>query len=214
MEKKVKTESTLLDTYLDYHNLTILPHKGAKEPKRDGMPFMPMLLMDAMNMLYEEYIASSPLRHKEKQLRTRWHEAYNHYISQEFLPFNDDQKCEICELMNDFEEHINNEVEMFRVASMSKFMSYDTDIRITLSAILACNALAQSAQILYKAQRRKENAYIASVESWSLKFLNEYADKKIDRSAVQVDLNQYQDLNIASRKLCGKVVDFAVGYKL
>lgn len=178
------------------------------------MPFMPMLLMDAMNMLYNEYIAPLPLRHREKQLRTRWHEAYKHYIKQEFMAFNDDQKCEICELMNDFEEHINNEVEMFRVASMSKFMAYDTDIRITLSAILACNALAQSAQILYKAQRRKENAYIASVESWSLKFLNEYADKKIDRSVGQVDLNQYQDLNIASRKLCGKVVDFAVGCKL
>lgn len=214
MEKKEKIEQTLLDTYLDYHHLTILPRKGAKEPTRDGMPFMPMMLMDAMNMLYDEYIALLPLKHREKQLRTRWHEAYKHYIKQEFLPFSDDQKCEICELMNDFEEYINNEVAMFRVASMSKFMSYDTDIRITLSAILACNALAQSAQILYKAQRRKENAYIASVESWSLKFLNEYADKKIDRSVGQIDLNQYQDLNIASRKLCKKVVDFARGCKL
>lgn len=213
METKEKIEHTLLDTYLTYHNLT-LRSATSQEPRRDGMPFIPMLLMDAMNMLYNEYIAPLPLKHKGKQLRTRWHDAYKHYISQEFMAFNDDQKCEICELMNDFEEHINNEVEMFRVASMSKFMSYDTDIRITLSAILACNALAQSAQILYKAQRRKENAYIASVESWSLKFLNEYADKKIDRSVGQVDLNQFQDLNIASRKLCGKVVDFARGCKL
>ena len=204
---------SLLDTYLDYHNLT-LRSTTSEPPKRDGMPFMPMLLMDAMNMLYEEYIAPLPLKHKEKQLRTRWHEAYKHFINQEFMAFDDDQKCEICELMNDFEEYINNEVEMFRVASMSKFMSYDTDIRITLSAILACNALAQSAQILYKAQRRKENPYIASVESWSLKILNEYADKRIDRSVGQVDLNQYQDLNIASRKLCGKVVEFAKRCKL
>ena len=211
LSKKVM-EKNLLDTYLDYHNLT-LRSTTSEPPKRDGMPFMPMLLMDAMNMLYEEYIAPLPLKHREKQLRTRWHEAYKHYINQEFMAFDDDQKCEICELMNDFEEYINNEVEMFRVASMSKFMSYDTDIRITLSAILACNALAQSAQILYKAQRLKENAYIASVEVWSLKFLNEYADKKIDRSAVQVDLNKYQDLNIASRKLCGKVVEFARGCK-
>lgn len=173
------------------------------------MPFMPMLLMDAMNLLYEEYIAPLPLRHAEKQLRTRWHDAYKHYISQEFLPFSDDQKCEICELMDDFEEHINNEVELFRVASMDKFMQYDTDIRITLSAILACNALAQIAQILYNAQRKRENSYIASVESWSLKLLNEYADKKIDRSATQVDLNKFQDLNIASRNMCKAIVDFA-----
>lgn len=204
---------SLLDTYLTYHNLTILPRKGTKEPTRDGMPFMPMLLMDAMNLLYEEYIAPLSLKHRGKQLRTRWHEAYKHYINQEFMAFDDDQKCEICELMNDFEEHIHNELEVFRVATMGKFMQYDTDIRITLSAILACNALAQSAQILYKAQRKRENSYIASVESWSLKLLNEYADKKIDRSATQVDLNQFQDLNIASRNMCKAVVDFAIGCK-
>lgn len=212
MDKKVKNESTLLDTYLAYHNLT-LRSTTSQEPKRDGMPFMPMLLMDAMNLLYEEYIAPMPLRHKQKHLRTQWHEAYKHYINQEFMAFDDDQKCEICDLMNNFEEHINNEVEMFRVASMGKFMQYDTDIRITLSAILVCNALAQSAQILYKAQRKRENSYIASVESWSLKLLNEYADKKIDRSATQVDLNKFQDLNIASRNMCKAVVDFAIGCK-
>lgn len=204
---------SLLDTYLTYHNLT-LRSTTSQEPKRDGMPFMPMLLMDAMNLLYEEYIAPMPLRHKQKHLRTQWHEAYKHYINQEFLPFSDDQKCEIVELMDDFEEHINNEVELFRVTVMSKFMQYDTDIRITLSAILACNALAQSAHILYKAQRRRENTYIASVESWSLKLLNEYADKKIDRSATQVDLNKFQDLNIASRNMCKAVVDFARGCEL
>ena len=213
MDKKVKTESTLLDTYLTYHNL-VLRSTTSEPPKRDGMPFMPMLLMDAMNLMYEEYIAPLSLRHAEKQLRTRWHEAYKHYINHEFLPFSDDQKCEICDMMNDFEEHIHNSVEMFRVASMGKFMQYDTDIRITLSAILACNALAQSAQIIYKAQRKRENAYIASVESWSLKLLNEYADKKIDRSATQVDLNKFQDLNIASRNMCKAVVDFARGCKL
>jgi hypothetical protein len=204
---------SLLDTYLDYHNLT-LRSTTSQEPKRDGMPFMPMLLMDAMNLLYEEYIAPLPLKHREKQLRTRWHDAYKHYISQEFLPFSDDQKCEICDLMNDFEEYIHNEVEIFRVASMNKFMKYDTDIRITLSAILACNALAQSAQILYKAQRRKENDYIVAVESWSYKLLNEYADKKLDRSATQTDLNKYQDLSVASKNMCNAIIDFAQRCKL
>lgn len=199
---------SLLDTYLDYHNLA-LRSTTSQEPNRDGMPFMPMLLMDAMNLLYEEYIAPMPLRHKQKHLRTQWHEAYKHYINQEFMAFDDDQKCELCDIMDDFEEYIHNEVEMFRVASMSRFMQYDTDIRITLSAILACNALAQSAQILYKAQRKRENSYIASVESWSLKLLNEYADKNTDRSATQVDLNKFQDLTIASRNMCKSVVDFA-----
>ena len=212
--KPTSQGKSLLDTYLDYHNLTILPRKGTKEPRRDGMPFMPMLLMDAMNMLYDEYIAPLPLKHREKQLRSRWHEAYHHFTSEFFLPFDDDQKCEICDLMDEFEEQINTEVEMFRVAVMSRFMQYDTDIRLTLSAMLACNALAQSAQIIYRAQRHKDHGYIKSVEEWSLKLLNEYADKRIDRTSRNIDLNEFEPLRIASQKMCNKVRAFAERCKL
>ena len=211
MEKKVKTESTLLDTYLTYHNLTILPRKGAKEPNRDGMPFMPMLLMDAMNVIYINYIAKLPLKHKEKQIRTRWHEAYGHFIKQELMAFNDDQKCDICDLMDAFEEHIHNEVEMFRVASMSRFMQYDTDIRLTLSAILSCNILAQSAEYVWNALRgrKKENMYIKSVVHWSHELLDVYGDNRIDRTQKKIDLNQFEDIRIAVNKLCVAIGDYA-----
>jgi hypothetical protein len=203
--------TSLLDTYLDYHNLTILPRKGVKEPTRDGMPFMPMLLMDAMNMLYDEYIAPLPLKHREKQLRTRWHDAYKHYISQEFMAFDDDQKCEICELMNDFEEHINNEVEIFRTTVMSKFMSYDTDVRLTISAILGCNILAQAAEYLWIAMRgkKKANVYITSVVDWSQKMLNEYGKNRIEKNSKTIDLNTYKDLNVATNRVCKSVISYA-----
>jgi hypothetical protein len=214
MEKKEKTEHTLLDTYLDYHHLTILPRKGAKEPKRDGMTFMPMLLMDAMNMLYDEYIAPLPLRHEQKRLRSWWHDAYMQFVAQAFMPFNDDQKDELVTKMLEFEDDIHDEVEMFRVASMNHFMGYDTDVRIALSAILACNALAQSAQILYKAQHRKENKSIALCEQWSLKLLNKYGDDVLDRTVKQIDLNSHQDTMLASKKMCSAVVKFAEKWRL
>ena len=211
MKSKEIKRGDLLSTYLTYHNLTILPRKGAKEPKRDGMPFMPMLLMDAMNMLYEEYIAPMPLKHREKQLRTRWHEAYRHYMSFEFLAFSEDEQTELCNIMDDFNAHIHNEVEMFRITIMGKFMQYDTNIRLTLSAILACNALAQSAQIIYRAQRRKNNSYIESIEAWSLKLLNEYANSRIDRSTMECNLNKFRDVGLASKRLCNVIIEFAEG---
>lgn len=212
MENEVKTKSTLLDTYLAYHNLT-LRSTTSQEPKRDGMPFMPMLLMDAMNLLYEEYIAPMPLKHKEKQLRTRWHEAYKHYIRQEFMAFNDDQKCEICDIMDDFGKAIHNEVEIFRATVMSKFMSYDTDVRLAISAILGCNILAQLAEYLWIAMRGKMNAnvYITSVVDWSQKLLNEYGDNRIERSAKTIDLNTYKDLNVATNRVCKSVISYAQG---
>lgn len=213
MEKKVKNESTLLDTYLDYHNL-VLRSTTSEPPKRDGMSFMPMLLMDAMNLLYEEYIAPLPLRHKEKQLRTRWHEAYKHYISQEFIAFDDEQKGEICELMDDLESYIHNEIEIFRTTVMSKFMQYDTEVRLVLSATLGSNLLAQGAGMLWKSMRIGNNPYIDSVEFWSLVFLNEYANKRIDRRVRETDLNMFSDLNLACKKLCDKIIEFAEKIKL
>lgn len=205
---------SLLDTYLDYHNLTILPRKGTKEPRRDGMPFMPMLLMDAMNMLYDEYVAPLPLRHEQKRLRSWWHEAYMQFVAQAFMPFNDGQKDELVTKMLEFEDEIHDDVEMFRVASMNHFMAYDTDIRIALSAILACNALAQSAQILYKAQHRKENKSIALCEQWSSKLLDKYGDDVLDRTVRQIDLNSHQDTMLASKKMCSAVIKFAEKCKL
>lgn len=202
---------SLLDTYLDYHNLTILPRKGAKETRRDGMPFMPMLLMDAMNLLYEEYIAPLPLKHREKQLRTRWHEAYKHFINQEFMAFNDDQKCVLCDRMNELEEAIHNEVEMFRVASMNHFMNYDINVRLTLSAILSCNILAQSAEYIWNALRGHKNAnqYINSVVIWSHELLSVYGDKVLDRTQKKIDLNTFNDLHLAVNKLCNAIGDYS-----
>lgn len=210
MEKKVKTESTLLDTYLAYHNLT-LRSTTSQEPKRDGMPFMPMLLMDAMNLLYEEYVAPLPLKHREKQLRTRWHEAYKHFINQEFMAFNDDQKCVLCDRMNELEEAIHSEVEMFRVASMNHFMNYDINVRLTLSAILSCNILAQSAEYIWNALRGHKNAnqYINSVVIWSHELLSVYGDKVLDRTQKKIDLNTFNDLHLAVNKLCNAIGDYS-----
>lgn len=217
MENKEKLgRSTLLDTYLDYHNLVIKPRSGCKEPQRDGMPFAPIFLMDAMNIIYTEYISPLPLRHREKQIRTRWHEAYKHFISEFFVPFNDDQKFEICELMDGFEEAIHNEVEVFRVAVMDKFMQYDTETRIVLSATLACNVLAQSSQYLWDAlhSRKKQNAYIISTIEWSHKFLESYGDKHINRTKKAIDLNEYKDINLAVNRICKKVLSYAKSIEL
>lgn len=205
-------EKNLLATYLSYNNLVMTPK--SKDAKLDGTPFMPMLLMDAMNMIYDDYIAKLPLRHKEKLLRTRWHEAYEHFIKQELMAFNDDQKLYICEsIMDDFEEFIHNQVEMFRVASMSRFMQYDTEVRLTLSAILSCSILAQSAEYIWNALRGrgKDNPYIKSIVHWSHELLNLYGDNRIDRTQKKIDLNKFEDIRIAVNKLCNAIGEYSKG---
>ena len=217
MEKKEKNEGkSLLDTYLDYHDLMLKPRVWQGEPQRDSMPFAPMFLMDAMNIIYTEHIAPLPLKHREKQIRTRWHDAYEHFMKGFFIPFDVDQQCELCELMDGFESAIHNEIEMFRIAVMDKFMKYDTQTRLVLSATLACNVLAQSAEYLWNAlhSRKKQNAYIISTIEWSHKFLELYGDKRIDRTSRAIDLNEYNDINLAVNRICKSVLSYAKSIEL
>lgn len=200
---------SLLDTYLSYHDLMI--RFKTQDAKPDGMIFMPLLLMDAMNMLYEEYIGLLPLKHREKQISKRWHEAFLHFTKQEFIAFDIDQQAEMCDIMNDFENTIHNDIEAFRVAVMNRFMEYDLEVRLVLSATLACNILAQSAEYIWLAMRGKRNAnhYITSVVDWSHKFLNEYGDKNIDRNVGRIDISSFQDVQIAVNKLCKSIANYS-----
>ena len=198
-------QKSLLDTYLKYHGWVLNP----KNSKRDAMPFVPMFLVDAMNLIYKQYIKPLPLRHRAKQMSNRWHEAYMHFIKEFFRPFDIDQQCELCDMVDEFNDYIHNEIELFRVEVMQRFMKYDADVRLTLSAILACNVLAQSAQIVHKGLTHKDNMYIASMESWSYKLLNEYADPRIDRTGKNINLNEYESLRNSVNNISKKVMEFA-----
>lgn len=136
-------------------------------------------------------------------------------LPQEENNLDKDKVCyAILSVANPIVAQIDDSEWTYEIGTMERFMKYDTDIRLILSATLACNVLAQSAQILWKAQRCKDNAHIASVESWSYKFLNEYADKKIDRTTRSIDLNTLEPLRKASQKICHKVVEFAESLQL
>lgn len=210
MEKKVNTPSTLLDTYFTYHNLTLL--SGSEH---DCAPLMPYMLMDAMNLIYDDYIKPLDLKHNLKHLRKQWHDAYLRLTSDFFRCFNADQQGEVVEIMDGLSAHIHNEVELFRVAVMNHFMHIESDTRVTLSAIIACNHLAQSAQILWKWVRRSRrgnmlaNPHIAIVENTSLRFFDEYARQyKVD-AKTEMDLTHIQTISDASHKLCEAIADFS-----
>lgn len=199
----------LLDTYLEKNNLILLPLKGETEVKRDGMIFMPILLMDVMNTIYLSFIGRKKLIHNEKHISKIWDKEYIQYISSELRAFDYEQQLEMCDIMDSFSDYINNDIELFRVSVMNKFMNYDTDIRLVIAASLACNALTQAAHIIYKQQRNHNNRHLEMIERWSLKFVNAYADKRLDRTNHPIDLNQFKDIGLCCKKMCKSVIDFA-----
>lgn len=210
MEKKETESKSLLDTYLTYHKLAIL--SGSEY---DCVPLMPYMLMDAMNLIYDDYIKPLDLKHNLKHLRKQWHDAYLRLTSDFFRCFNVEQQSEVVEIMDNLSEHIHNEVELLRVAVMNHFMNVDASTRVTMSAILACNHLAQSAQILWKWVRRSNrgnklpNPHIAIVENVSLRLFDEYAKlSKVDAQA-PVDLSNIETISNASHNLCKAIADFS-----
>jgi hypothetical protein len=128
------------------------------------------------------------------------------------MAFDYAQKCEICDIMDDFGKAIHNEVEIFRATVMSKFMSYDTDVRLVLSTTLSCNILAQASEWVWEVLRahKAKNPYIIAVVEWSHKFLNEYGDNRVNRGMKDIDLAKYQDLGMAINSLCKEIAKFKI----
>ena len=62
---------------------------------------------------------------------------------------------------------------------------------------------------MHKGLTHKDNMYIASMESWSYKLLNEYADPRIDRTAKNINLNEYESLRNSVNNISKKVMEFA-----
>lgn len=127
--------------------------------------------------------------------------------------FSEDEQFDVCEIMDSFSDFIHNDVEIFRVSIMRQLMKYDLETRVVLSAIIACNHLLQSAQVIwgYNFQdgrgRRDVNDHIRNMEHLSMEFLNEYVKgRKVYSDTIALDT--LPEVAKASKALCKRMVAF------
>lgn len=199
----------LMDTFIEKNHLRLV--RGDKE--HSSPLLLPYLMVDGMYCLYFEHIAELNVRHRLKHLKTQWETNYRRFLSKFMCVFSEDELVDLCDIMNDFSDFIHNDVEILRVAIMRQLDKYDLETRKTLSAVIACNHLLQSAQVIwgYNFQdgrgRKDVNDHIRNMEHLSMEFLNEFIKGRRVYSE-SIALDTLPEVAKASKALCKKMVAF------
>jgi hypothetical protein len=140
------TQRDIVNTYLTYKHRK----RTLGEREDNTLPLMPFFIMDVCYQIYCKDIKNIPCKHLMKQAKTRWNESYHKFTSDFFRAFNQDQTDYIVDLMDEFNDYIHNYVVMLK-SSVMNHISGDASFedKKILGALMVCNVLAQSAQILY-----------------------------------------------------------------
>ena len=195
----------LVDTYMAHLGYRRIAGHGAD-------PILPFFMLDVMLSIFNKEIKPVECKHKLKQIKKQWKAIYDRFNGEFFSLFNYDETSDIIDLMDSFDEYINNDVVMTKVSIMSvlpQSMSFE-DRNILASASL-CNIMAQSAQIIWKNIYRdakgneRENFEIAGIERMSSKWMAMYFDK---RSGDLINLNSSSKICQCVDQLCHKMVEW------
>lgn len=194
----------LINSYLKHNNLKIINRNN-----NNAELFLPFLLIDAQYSLSIEHVAKLDLKFSEKRYRNLWFDATSKFNKQFFNAFDSNQQALIVDVMDSFVSHISNSVMLLKVATMNRFMDYDSELRTMLSDTLACNILAQSAQFVYKRIHQGESSLIKSIENNSELFLTTYGNGKVNKCDKE-SLSSFKPLIDAVNQLIKNISNFKI----
>lgn len=204
----------ILTSYIEYNGKTVTAWRGG-----EAAPLMPFMLLDTQNILFQEYVLPLPLKHASKNMLNQWKQHYARFNKAFFDAFPEEQKEEIVEKMIELYDYAHDDIEIFRISIMNHFMKYDIEIRQVVAAIVCCNHLAQCAQAFWDMTHRKNhlsaqpNTHIEGISVWSMKLLNEYAKGRIERVSKDIDLGDFDDVAMSSKKLIKRIAEFCTTWK-
>lgn len=199
------TNREIADTYLAYKN----KKRTATGKRDDTLPLMPFYIMDTCYQIYCKDIKDLPCKHEMKRAKKRWSECYHRFTTDFFMAFNQDQTDYIVDQMDEFNDYIHTTVVMLKSAVMNSFTTETPfEDKKNLAALLACNALAQAAQHLYKDMYRKAdmkgetNIHIEGVQKASYDIARFYPVE------YGVDITESDKVMEMIDVLCKKIVKF------
>jgi hypothetical protein len=198
------TNQEIVDTYLAYKHMKL---SGAT--RDDVRMMMPFYLIDASYQVYCKDVKDYECKHKAKEAKRRWKEAYRKFYADFFLAFDADQTEFITDQMDEFEDYIHNKVVMLKTTVMSVFRPDATfEEKKILASVLTSNALSQMAQYIHSDMYRnawhqkKESPLIEAVTKQSYEFARHFP---VSHS---VDITASDKVTAMIDSLCKEVIKF------
>ena len=154
-------------------------------------PVMPVLILDLMYQLHNEWIATpaKSFTQKNRYHHQNWMKAYRAFNKRFYGRFSPAEYDEVCDMMDDFEATMSNHITIARLAVMDCFPELSTDDSLILGAISLCNTLCHTANALWRNVFRKPhispegkvvpgdplpNSDIEGMIHHSIRLMNEY----------------------------------------
>ena len=193
----------MTEKYMAANNLRIV--KGGTD---DIAILMPYFLMDAGYQYYCKVVKPLKLAQEAKRARSRWAAAYlafNRRLTNSFL--DPAERCEVTDLMDEFEEAIANDLLITQVAGMTCFQDeFNFEQQKILSAIMMTNILAVCAQTMWRTlYYGRESVSINGVLQWS-KTTADYYMGGLGLRTCLVKQSRVDHLNKCNETLCNKII--------
>ena len=175
------------------------------------MPLMSFLQMDVMFSIFNKEIRPLDFKHEMNQIRNRWIHEYGLFDRTFFQPFTIDERDEILDKMDSFEQYIWNDVTIMRIQIMRLIDEIDTDKSNVCASLILCNVFCQMAGIYWKnvflngKGKGKLNDQIVLCERWSSKLINLYHSKYSDR---HINPNDDKQVVLACQAICNRIAQW------
>ena len=178
-----------------------------------GDPILPFFMLDTMYQILKKDIWPVTCRHEAKRERNLWLQSYTAFNRDFFSSLDSEQSDYVIDLMDSFEEYINNDVLIAKVAVMNQVGRFGLSFedQAVVSSAMICHILTQTASIVWGAVYKTKHynlmasQYIESILKHSSRWMNLFFCSKSD---AHVNPNEDKQICDAVNILCKKMIKF------
>lgn len=139
------TTQEITNTYLTHLN-KLGKVIGTPLDQDSVFPLMPFILADMVYQIYKKRIAPIPGKFEMARMKKLWLMHYNKFNKEFFASFSPDQVDAVVDYMDEFQETIANQVEIFRIEILDLCPpALSLDDKMTLSYIMLADCLTWGA---------------------------------------------------------------------
>lgn len=171
-------------------------------------PILPYIIMDECYSLYRRVILPIECGFEMKRARKIWSESYNAFNKDFFNCYGEEQRAELIEKMDNFEEYIAKDEMIAKVQIMNQFPDEPLDRQNVIATCILCSILVQSAQIvwarIYKNSQRRgmENMDLKNIR----KGINGFANLYYGKEKLNIKVDDNPEVCKAVNVLCRKMI--------
>ena len=186
--------------------------KGYRLDKPDNAVLLPFIMADSIYLIYDEYINPQHFKYNLKWYCKKMMKAYNEFHKDFFNVFNQEDIDCLIDLMDEFAETVKMDIKLLRISVSNHLQELPSEVRNNLASMTTLVHLSQSTRIMYRELYRNrgeafDNKYLSGIVSNAESLFKAYT-KMYAHNKQQIDLNEYEDVGYASKRICDKIIKF------